>query len=146
MPKNYLLEGINIHANMSTINICNCIEHGIKQLEIILEIIDLKNQEDSQYFKDNLDILKRFYEKLDRDLYNNIPHIDNIRLPDLFYNPDKEELKIVPIVTPKPTNTKINPKIFTPKPTNTNTKPVITKPSKTAKRRLKKSTETVHVS
>ena len=76
--REYILQGVNINTNMSTINMCICIEHGIDQLENILTKINLSNKEDAKYFKENLNILKRWYEKLDRDIFNNTPHISNI--------------------------------------------------------------------
>lgn len=74
MQRKYILEGININQKMSIRNISICIERGILELENILEDIDLRKPEDEKFFKENLEILKRFYEKLDRDLYNKTPH------------------------------------------------------------------------
>lgn len=62
--RKYILNGININSNMSIINNCECIEFGINQLELILDRIVLSNNNDLEYFLNNLEILKRFYEKL----------------------------------------------------------------------------------
>lgn len=82
MKKQYILSGVNVNARLSLKNICECIEHGINELEIILKNINLQNKEDFVYFSENLELLKVFYEKLDRDMMSdNTPYIKNLKLP-----------------------------------------------------------------
>ena len=68
MKRKYVLNGVNINKKLSNYDTCLYIEKGLRQLEEILNSIDLGKKEDETYFKVNLEILKRFYEKLDRDL------------------------------------------------------------------------------